>query len=163
MRTKSKFIPIVFHFLFKEMFDSCVFTLWQTKESNLKWRARGCSNKFSGDFVLVLHFVPETAGLAATVLHRINFKRSLWRRAQSVAYYAPLTVHRSNACDARKDLETMIYAYRHVHPLPNQSAASVAGIGQGRRTVSQFCRATTRRSAYLWTSIENAPPFLTKI
>lgn len=43
----------------------------------------------------------------------------------------------------------MIYAYRRVHPLPNQCTASVAGIGQGRRALSQFCRAITRRSAYL--------------
>lgn len=35
-------------------------------------------------------------------------------------------------CNVRKDLETMIYAYRRVHPLPNQSTASVAEIGQGR-------------------------------
>lgn len=128
-------------------------------ESNFKRRVGCHCNKLSSCFVPALNFVLETPGLGATVSHRINFKRPLWRHARNVAYYAAVTVHRSTVCDARKDLETMIYAYRRVHPLPNQSAASVAGIGQGRRTVLQFCRATTRRSAYLWSCIENALPF----
>lgn len=110
---------------------------------NFKYKVRDVILKIIISFpmILSLNFLHKTIGLRTTVSHNQFQEVSLKTCSKCWILCTSNGAYRSTMCNVRKDLETMIYAYRRVHPLPNQSAASVAEIGQGRRAVSQFCRA----------------------